>query len=166
MIKLCLATLMLALPKSAWALCTALLGCWCSVALTYNQLAFGTYNTLSVTPGDATGNIQVTCGGLLGALVTYDIKLGTGLYSSSLSPRKMSDGGVHRLNYDIYTTSGHSTIWGDGTSGTGVVSDSFTILLLGGTSRTHSVYGRIPGGQASVPPGIYTDIVTITLDYN
>lgn len=155
-----LAVLLLTLPLQASALCT--LVCSCSVSTT--AVAFGVYNPLSASPLDSSGNVRVTCGGVLGLLVPYDIALGTGANSSNFSPRKMASG-ANQLNYNLYTNSTHAVIWGDGTGGTQIVSGSIIIILLGGTSRDHTVYGRIPGSQTTVPPGNYSDTIVVTVTY-
>lgn len=152
--------LLLWLPQQASALCT--LVCSCTTSTT--AVAFGVYNIHLPTALDGVGNVRVTCGGVLGLLVPYDIALGKGMHSSNFSPRKMASGS-DQLNYDLYTSSARTTIWGDGTSGTQVVSGSVTIVLLGGTSSDHPVYGRIPSGQTSVPPGSYSDTVLVTVTY-
>lgn len=150
--------LLLWLPQQASALC---IGCSCTTSST--DVAFGVYNALSSSTFDGAGNVRVTCGGVVSALVSYDIALGKGT-SSSFSPRKMASG-TNQLNYDLYTSSARTIVWGDGTSGTQVVSGSFTILLLSGTSNDHAVYGRIPSGQISVLPGSYSDTVLVTVTY-
>lgn len=153
---------LLDLSQGASAVC---LGCSCVVDYTANTMAFGTYNPLSGGNHDAVGDVNVRCYTTLGLLVSVDIALNKGLYSTVFSPRKMASG-ANRLNYDLYTNSGRTTIWGDGSGGTGTVTDNITLVLLSYVYRTYTVYGRIPGGQNTVPPGSYTDTVTITLTYN
>lgn len=159
-LRLLVLALLTMLPAPAWALCTLL--CSCSVSTT--AVAFGTYNPLSGSVLDASGNVRVSCGGVLGLLVPYDIALSKGGYSSQFSPRKMASG-AHRLNYDLYTSSAHSQVWGDGSGGSQVVSGSVSIVLLGGAANNHPVYGRIPADQSTVVPGSYADSVTVTVTY-
>lgn len=155
-----LGTLLLAAPPPASALCT--LTCSCSVSTT--PVAFGGYDPLSGAPQDATGNVRVTCGGVLGLLVPFDIALDGGSFGAGSSPRQMASG-ANRLSYDLYTSAAHTVLWGDGSGAGQVVTGSVTIILLGGTSADHAIYGRIPGGQTSVPPGSYGDVVTVTVTY-
>ena len=155
-----LTAVLLSLSLPASALCAL---CSCSVSAT--PVAFGTYNPLSSSPQDSNGSIQLTCGGLVGALVTYDVTLGKGLNSTTFSPRRMASG-ANLLDYDLYTTSGYSSIWGDGTGGSQSNSGSITILLVGGTTNQLVVYGRIPGSQSAVRPGSYSDSVVVTVTYN
>lgn len=154
------ALLLLALPQTASALC---IGCSCNVSTT--AVAFGTYNPLSASPLDAAGNVHVSCTTTLGLLVNLTISMNKGSYSSSFSPRQMASG-ANRLNYDLYTSSARTTIWGDGSGGTQTVTDSLTLSLLGAVTWDHVIYGRIPAGQTTVPPGSYADSVTVTLTYN
>ena len=155
-----LTALSLALPLPASALC---LGCSCSVNTT--PVAFGTYNPMSTASRDSEGSVLFTCGGLVGGAVTYDVTLGKGLNSTAFSPRRMSSG-ANRLDYDFYTSSAYSSIWGDGTGGSQKISGTVTILLLGGTTRELVVYGRIPGSQTTVKAGSYSDAVLVTVTYN
>lgn len=156
-----LATLALVLPQPASALCTVL----CSCSVSTSPVAFGVYNPLSSSSVDAIGNVRVTCGGVLGLLVPYSIALNKGSYSTNFSPRQMASS-TNRLNYDLYTTNARSIIWGDATGSTQIIPDSITIVVLGGTANDHAIYGRIPGSQSAIPPGSYSDSVTVTVTYN
>jgi spore coat protein U-like protein len=152
----------LTLPFSASALC---LLCSCSTSTT--AVAFGVYNPLSVSNIDAVGNIRITCNGVLNlSSVDYSIAINKGLNSSGFSPRVMASGANH-LNYDLYTNSTRTTIWGDGTGSTQVVADSLTVPALFGTSnKDNTVYGRIPGSQSTTRTGSYNDSITVTITYN
>jgi len=150
----------LVLPLPALALCDML--CSCSASTT--PVAFGSYNPLLGTALDGTGNVRVTCGGVVGLLVPFDVAIDRGANSDTFTPRKMANG-ANRLAYGLYTTSGRTTVWGDGTDGTQLGSGSILILLISGTSQDLPVYGRIPGGQQTVPPGSYSDTTVVTVTY-
>lgn len=152
------ALLSLSLPASA--LCSL---CSCSVSAT--PVAFGTYNPMSSSPQDSDGSILLSCGGLVGGLVSYNVTLGKGLNSTTFSPRRMASS-ASLLNYDFYTSSAYSSIWGDGTGGSQSNSGSITILVVGGTAKQLVVYGRIPGSQSAVRAGSYSDAVLVTVTYN
>lgn len=156
-----LLALLLALPLPASALC---LVCWCSVSST--PIAFGAYNPMSGLPHDSDGSVDFTCGGLVGALVTYQVSLGKGANSSTFNPRRLYNAAPSYVDYNIYTTSGRSIVWGDGSEGSQTVAGNVSILLLGGTTAHIVTYGRIPGSQTSVKPGSYLDNVLITVTYN
>ena len=139
----------------AQATCAGI-NCNCSISAT--ALGFGSY-TPSATL-DSTNVISITCSALLaGFNVGYDIQLSTG-NSGNYSTRTMADGG-HTLNYNIYTNGARSTIWGDGSSGTSIVSDSYLLNLISAT-RQYTAYGRIPAGQNPYA-GTYQDTIIATV---
>lgn len=153
---------LLTLSQGASALCV---GCSCEVTYTANTMAFGTYNPLLGSNHDVEGDVNMRCYTTLGLLVTVDIALSKGVYSTVFSPRKMASG-LNRLNYDLYTNSGRTTIWGDGSGSTDTVTDNIDLTLLSYVYRTYTVYGRIPTGQSTVLPGSYSDSVFITVTYD
>ncbi|WP_194270556.1 Csu type fimbrial protein [Glaciimonas soli] len=130
----------------------------CSVAAT--GISFGPYaspGTTGITnPG---GNVAVTCNGL-GLLVSYTITLsaGNGTFANRLLKL-----GSNTITYNVYSNSTYTQIWGDGTSGTSTISDSY-ILSLGSVVRNYPAYGSIPGGQ-NKPAGTYSDTLTVTITY-
>ncbi len=124
-------------------------------------VAFGTYNPLAGTNVNSTGTVTVACSGVFGEVVSYAISLGTG--SGTYTQRRMSNGGTV-LGYNLYTNTQRTQVWGDGTGGTAVVSDSYTIHNQAVT-KNYTVYGRIPGGQTQVTVGAYSDQVIVTVTY-
>jgi spore coat protein U-like protein len=142
------------------AVCT--LGCSCNVSTT--SVAFAAYNPLATANTDSAGNVRVNCGGGAGLLILYTIAIGPGI-SNSAAARTMASGAA-RLAYNLYTSNTYTTIWGDG-SGTGAVVNGGILLDVLGSSgpQDFPVYGRIPGRQASVAPGAYSDTVVVTLTY-
>jgi len=110
-----------------------------------------------------TGNVHVLCAVLLVSIgAQTNISLNTG-GSGSFASRKMSSG-VNLLNYNLYKAVSHTTVWGDGTGGTGIFTDNALIEVLG-TSIDHAIYGSIPAGQY-VAAGSYTDTITVTVEYH
>ena len=87
----------------------------CSVSA--QPTAFGSYNPTSGAVLDTTGQITVTCTAVLSIAVSYTISLSAG-GSGSATARRMS-GSSATLPYNLYTDSTRSTIWGNGTGGTG-----------------------------------------------
>jgi spore coat protein U-like protein len=137
------------------------LGLNCSVSAT--GVAFGNYDPNSSLPTDMTGNVHVLCTVLLVSIgAQTNISLDTG-GSGSFASRKMSSG-VNLLNYNLYKDVSHTTVWGDGTGGTGIFTDNALIEVLG-TSIDHAIYGSIPAGQY-VAAGSYTDTITVTVEYH
>ena len=151
-LSLCL----LLLPAPATAL-----GLNCSVSST--GVAFGAYNPTNGSPTDATGNVHVVCTVLLvSVLAQTNISLSTG-GSGTYSPRKMSSG-AHLLDYNLYQEASHTTVWGDGTGGTAIITDNVLIAVLG-TSIDHTIYGRIPPNQFAAA-GSYSDTITVTVEFH
>ncbi len=97
--------------------------------------AFGAYDTINPLAG--TSSITVNC--------------------------SHTGGGNHTFNYTLkLSTAAHTTVWGDGTSGTSTVSGSFSV---GGNSsgfQIQTVYGLI-GGPQNVTPGAYSTASPITV---
>ena len=148
-----------ALCLFAAALPSRTLAATCSVSAT--GTAFGSYDTLSLLDSDSTGTITVSCTTGIALLFGYDIKLSAGS-AGSYSPRKLASGG-NTLNYNLYTSVLRTTIWGDGTGGSSIVSDSF-LLSIGTTNKNYTVYGRIPARQNAASGG-YADTITVSVIY-
>jgi spore coat protein U-like protein len=145
---------LLALPLSAQALLST-----CTVATT--GITFPAYASPGSANSDSTGDVAVTCTAtLLAGTGSYTIAISTG--SGAFTNRTLISG-THFLNYNLYTDSARSIVWGDGTGGTQTVSDSYLILLTP-TTRHYTAYGRVPGSQ-NKPAGTYTDTVTVTVTY-
>jgi spore coat protein U-like protein len=136
------------------------LGCSCSVSAP--AMSFGLYNPLSLSAVNSGSSIHVTCSTpVLGVLVSYTLAMSPGV-SGSYSARRLRSG-ANTLQYNLYTSPSHATVWGNGTAGTGTVADSHLFMLFSHT-HSYSVYGRLPGGQ-NVPPGVYNDTITLTVTY-
>lgn len=148
---------------AAQATCTGIGLVSCSMTVTAGTVAFGNYNP-NAAPGasDATSTIDVT-GTLVGIgllnTIAYTISLSAGS-ASTLADRRLV--GAGSLGYNLYTDSGHGTVWG-----TNTVSDSISVLaaVLGASvTRSYTVYGRIPAGQY-VAPGAYGNTIVVTVTY-
>lgn len=122
---------------------------------------FGAYSPFDAAALDGVGNARVTCTGLIGLLVSYDIQLSRGA-SGSYAARSMSNG-IHALSYNLYTSAARATVWGDGSGGSSTVSDGYLLAILT-TVRDYPVYGRIGAGQ-NVSPGAYADTIVVTVNY-
>ena len=147
-------------PGSANALCIAV--CSCSTSVT--AIVFAPYNPLVASPDDSAGTVRVSCGGLAGIAIPYTVALGAGT-SGSIADRKMASG-ANRLSYNVYTSTGYSTLVGDAVGGGTTLSGNFALNILGlAPPQDWTLYGRIPGSQKTVPPGNYVDTLTVTLTY-
>ncbi len=135
----------------------------CIVSAT--SVNFGAYNPFSPVPLDGVGEVRVGCK-LLGLLpldliVNYSVSLSAGS-SGVFSGRQMVSAG-NRLNYNLYTGASRISVWGNGSGGSSTVSDSYLLSLIV-TTRSYSIYGRIPPGQ-NLPAGAYTETIVVTVDY-
>jgi spore coat protein U-like protein len=131
----------------------------CGVSTT--GVAFGSYDPVLGQNRDTSGTISVSCTGNSGDSVSYSLLLSAG--NGAFSSRAMAGSAVP-LQYNLYTDIARSQVWGDGTGGTLVVSDSYSISTSP-TVRNYTVYGRIPAGETGVTAAAYNDSIAITLDY-
>jgi spore coat protein U-like protein len=139
----------------------------CSVAV--SGLAFGTYDQLATIADDSTGTVTVTCtsigkgGGV--TRVNYSVAFSTGA-SGGYEQRFMTSG-APRLNYNLFVDAARSAIWGNGNSGTQVITGSLMVgpgVGNGTRIATHTVYGRVPA-QQDAAVGSYADAIVLTLTF-
>ena len=133
---------LMTIASRAWS------GTTCTVASP--GVVFGSYDPFSAVALDITGTITVTCN--TSAPSTISLSPGGGTYAS----RKMTSG-AHTLNYNLYTTTTRTIVWGDGTAGTSTVAANGTIVAK-------TVYGRIPALQNAFV-GSYSDTITVTIAF-
>src|ERR1700735_5421777 len=95
-----------------------------AVTFTCTGSAIGNYNPLTPTGDSAAGSWIVTCNaiGSGSATVAGTLTLSTG--SSGTYATRTMRSGTQALNYNIYLTSSHAQVIGDGTGGTFAPSDS------------------------------------------
>jgi len=122
-------------------------------------VALGDFNPLANANSDSTGSVSITCTGSATATYTIAVSAGTGTYLN----RKLISGS-QLLSYNVYIDNTRTTIWGDGSSGTSLISGNIT-ATSGGTTHSSTVYGRIPSGQQTASVGLYSDILTVTVTY-
>ena len=127
--------------------------------VTANNLTFATpYDGSSGTPNDSTTTVDVRCT----KTTTYTVRADAGITSGSTLATRLMSNGTDNMQYNLYTDSGHSTIWGDTTGGTGEFSGTGAGM---GTVQSYTVYGRIPISQ-NLSPGTYTETtITVTVTY-
>lgn len=116
-------------------------------------LSFGNYDPVganATSPRDAQGGIQIACT----AGTMYAVALGVGGNAAG-TVRQMANGAA-RLQYELYTDAGRTSVWSTTTQVSGTAPSTAPILL--------PVYGQIPPGQF-VGAGPYQDIVVSTINY-
>ncbi|WP_223819707.1 Csu type fimbrial protein [Cupriavidus cauae] len=148
--RLTLAALLLALASAAQGqTCTA----------TASNLTFGTVSPVSGAASTANGSISINCTGFALGRARVCLGIGTGSGGTALLPRTLSSGSG-ALNYNLYTNSGYTTVWGPrGGSGTSYVQIDIP-MTLGTGQATVPVYGQVPANQSTVRAGAYQSAFT------
>ncbi len=121
-----------------------------------SALAFGNVDTLSGSNVDGAGGLSVTCTN--GTAWTAAAGVGSGS-GASFSSRRMTSGS-NLLSYNLFTDSGRTSVWGDGTGSTATLAGTGS-----GSAESVTVYGRVGSGQTSAPAGAYADTVAVTVSY-
>jgi spore coat protein U-like protein len=118
------------------------------------SLAFGSLPGLASTITlDSSGSFTVNCT----VSAPYTLSLDKGTWGGSISSRLMQlSGGGATLGYQVYQDSAHTTVFGDGVTGS-TKSGTGT-----GSAQTINVYGQIPSQNVSLT-GSYSDGITITV---
>lgn len=133
---------------------------WCSVSS--GSLNFGTVDLSSGAPVSTTATFSVSCLGTPGRTVRIcpNYNSGIGGASTGGDPRQMLSG-VNQLNYNIYKNGAFSQVWGSHVWGWSPTPPTINLPLSGGWwfgfgSTSYVIRGRIGGGQAATPSGLYT----------
>jgi spore coat protein U-like protein len=127
-----------------------------SCSASTSGVGFGTYDWQSAVSDDSAGSVSINCTGE-GFLLFPTVSLSTGS-SGSFASRRMTNG-ASNLQYNLYTDSARTSVWGNGSAGSSTVS---VPVFFGSGSRT--IYGRMPIGQ-QVPSGTYSDTIVVTVEY-
>ena len=131
-------------------------GAACTVSAT--GVNFGAYDVFVANPLDSTGTVTVTCDQAPPPDVV--ISIGPSGTSGAFIPRQMRSASTpDRLNYNLFTNAGRSSVWGDGAPGTSTV---FLKNVKKNRPAVTTIYGRIPAGQ-NVSVGTYSDSLTVTI---
>jgi spore coat protein U domain-containing protein, fimbrial subunit CupE1/2/3/6 len=126
------------------------------------DIAFGTYDPSDAnfaTPLDKAGTVAVRCVKGMSPTVTLDQgQNAAGTCAAPARAMKEATSG-ELLNYQIYTDSGHASVWGcDAANDVAFTAASST------TATTLTTYGRIPAGQ-NVGLGSFKDVVTVQVAF-
>lgn len=134
--------------------------------VTTAPLNFGTYDPFAAANLDVATQATISCTSTRrngeSVIVTSAINRGG---APTFSPRQMRNAQNNTLNYNLFTTAARTTIYGDGTAGTGtpafsaVIPNRFTTLVV-----RLDIFGRIFAGQdASI--GAYADNLIYTITF-
>jgi spore coat protein U-like protein len=88
----------------------------------------------------------------------YKITLSPGASTVQTARTMVGTAGGATVNYQLYTDSARSLIWGDGTGGTVASTGTGT-----GNSQTIIIYGKVPAQSPTPRPTTYTDTITATI---
>jgi spore coat protein U-like protein len=126
----------------------------CTVSAT--GVSFGTYDVFASAPTDSTGSITYDCAP---SDKNLQITLSTG-NSGTFAQRGLRNG-ADQLAYNLFRDAALTSVWGDGTGGSGVFFKQnphpVKPIVL-------PVYGRIPAMQ-DVGTGSYVDSVIVTANF-
>jgi spore coat protein U-like protein len=128
----------------------------CSVAA--NPLGFGNY-----TPGsgalsaNTTVNVKCTKG------TTFSVALNGGTTTGGTIGQRLMSNGTDTLQYNLYTTAGFATVFGDGTTGATMPGTGTGVA----TAVAMTVFGSLPDNATNqnVSTGAYSDTINVTVTY-
>ena len=111
--------------------------------------------------GPVTGSAAITVKCSSG--LAFKVALGPGVTPGGSISQRLLSNGSQSLQYNLYTTSDLSRIWGDGTTGvtlSGMASSE-------GLATNLTVFAEVPDSAVNrlAMPGIYRDLVTVTITY-
>lgn len=150
-----LALAWLAPAANAHALnCLPIVGCSCTIAA--SDIAFDDFSPLAGGEQTAVGEIDVTCGGVLGLGGGVTIEVLQGQWGN-YAARKMRAPSGDTIDYNIYTSGAHSQVWGAG--GQAVVINA-GVILLNTWSVSRDMHARVIANPA-MKPGDYSDTVVV-----
>ena len=127
-------------------------------AASANSMAIAPYTALG---GPVTGSATITV--KCSSDLAFKVQLGPGATPGGSISQRLLSNGSQSLQYNLYTTSNLTSIWGDGT--TGVTLSGMTSSE--GLSTSLTVFAELPDSVMNrlATPGIYSDQVTVTITY-
>jgi spore coat protein U-like protein len=120
-----------------------------------------TFATYIAGGGPVTGSATITVKCSSG--LAFKVSLGPGVTPGGSITQRLLGNGSQALQYNLYTTSDLSSIWGDGTTAvtlSGVASSE-------GLATSLMVFAEVPDSAINrlATPGIYSDLATLTITY-
>lgn len=122
------------------------------------DLNLGSFDGTNNLNASSTISVRCTSG------TTFNVDLSTG-NSGSYAMRTLVNG-ADALNYNLFTSSAYTTIWGDGSASTGRGSGTGAGMAAV-NAQSLTVYGRLQASDNTGPvaAGTYTDNITATVTY-
>lgn len=130
----------------------------CSVSMVTN-INF-TYDPSALDLSVASGTLGVSCNGLIGEAITYNLLMSKG--RGDFSQRKLA-GSHDNLQYNLFKEIAHLNVWGDGTSGFMGLTDAY-VLSARTQIKDYGIYLLAPPLQA-ISAGSYSDTLMVTVQY-
>lgn len=130
----------------------------CTIAA--SSLDFGAYDPVVANASadlDVATTISVTCTSAANATITLGEGANAEGGSTADAPLRQMISGADLLKYNLFTTVGRTTVWGN----TLATSVPYTGT---GTATNVDVYGRVESAQ-NVPAGTYADTVVATITF-
>ena len=128
----------------------------CSVAAA--ALGFGNYTPAGgALAANTTVNVKCTKG------TTFTVALNGGTTAGGTITQRLMSNGTDTLQYNLYTTAGFATIFGDGTLGVTVPGTGTGLA----TAVAVTVFGSLPDSvpNQAVATGAYADTISVTVTY-
>jgi spore coat protein U-like protein len=138
----------------------------CTAQISSAILAFGNIVPASPTATSALlGDFVVNCANAHPAAqdrtVTLRLTISAGSSGSEAQREMIRAGAGSPLLYNLYKDAAYTTVWPVTTSD----SESLIVPGQGSAELRRPIFGRVPGSQASVTPGLYSDTLTATVTY-
>ena len=94
----------------------------------------------------------------------FNVGLGYGLTTGSSYSQRLLGNGANTLQYNLYTSGSHSTVWGDGSGSTQYLTGTGTGTA---TPVPLTVYGVLPDSTANkvAAAGTYSDTILVVIIY-
>ncbi len=146
-----------------------------TVTSTFNVTATVLKNCLVSSANLGFGNYTPNTGALSGSSTVtvrctrttpYTVALNAGTTAGGTFAQRLLANGADTLQYNLYTTAGFATVWGDGSGGTGTVAGTGNGVSVA-SAQTLTVHGSLPDSATNqdAPPGAYADTITVTVTY-
>jgi len=120
------------------------------------------------TPGTggvaATSTVSVNCTNKTPFTIALNGGTTTG---GNIGQRLMGDGAGDTLEYNLFSDTNHTTLWGDGTTG-GLTVAGTGAGMGAGKVQNSTVYGQVldsATNQTAAASSAYTDTITVTVTY-
>jgi spore coat protein U-like protein len=122
---------------------------------TISSINFGSISPATTSLATVTGSVAVTCSGLVDLPMRVCINLGAGSGGSTYAPR-LAASGANTLQYNLFSDSAYSTIWGNRTASYGPITVDIPLTALSTYTVNVPMYARVPSGQSTLLAGTYT----------